>query len=65
MKNNKDYNGIKYTAFEMHCFMSNLSGILHDEDVDWFDVYYEEVDEGDEWDDDEWESPEDFFDDDF
>ena len=61
MKNNKDYNGIKYTAFEMHCFMSNLSGILHDEDVDWFDEWHDE----DYDEDDEWESPEDFFDEDF
>ena len=50
----------------MHVFQSDLSGILHDLDVDYFDVYYEEVDEEDEWDDDgEWQSPEDFFDDDF
>jgi len=59
------YRWITYTNWEHHCFMSRLSGILHDNDIDWWDSYYEdrELKNGDH--DLDWDSNEDFYDDDF
>ena len=31
-----------YTNWEHHCFMSELSGILHDLQIDWYDEFYDD-----------------------
>jgi hypothetical protein len=60
LENNNPYRGLYYTNFEHHKFMSRLSGILHDRDIDWHDEWHDRNDH-----DLDWDPNEDFFDDKF
>jgi len=54
------YRRITYTNWEHHCFMSKLSGILHDNEIDWYDEWHDRHDH-----DLDYDPNSEFYDDDF